>query len=179
MIIYGIAILIPMVFVSNLSGDVSHQVIMKSCPAIQLLSKGKPETQIQIQSTTEKTILKIDSSFGIDQAVLKRTGSQWPKSIEVQLHLSGLESFTIRKGEIVLHWSVLSSGQGVICTLKNGDQPERELKMENSLYSEVEIVSKTPQIPLQSGYFKILLPEDFLKGSAETIQLKWIDFYRN
>ncbi len=179
MIIYGIAILIPMVFLSNLSGDVSHQVIMKSCPAIQLLSKGKPETQIQIQSTTEKTILKIDSPSGIDQAVLKRTGDHWPNAIEIQLHLNGLETFSVHRGEVFLQWSVSSSGQGVICTLKNGDQPVRELKIENSLFAEVEIVSNTPQIPLRSGYFKILLPEDFLKGSAERIQLKWIDFYRN
>tara|TARA_E500000305_G_scaffold52446_1_gene41032 strand:+ start:1080 stop:1661 length:582 start_codon:yes stop_codon:yes gene_type:complete len=175
----GIAILALTLITSDFSGEVSHATTMKSCPSIQLQSKSKPGTQVHIQTTAEKTILKIHCPSGIDHAVLKRTVDHWPKSMEVQLHLSGLESFRVHLGQTFIQWNVSSTGERVICTIRNGDQQEKEITSESPLFAEVQIVAKKTQVPLQNGYFKILLPEELLKGSSETMQMQWIDFYRN
>ena len=65
----------------------------------------------------QKTLLDIHSLSGISHAVIERRGAEWPESMVLRLHLTGLESFQIKSGDTTLHASVSSQG---------GDKPVRE-----------------------------------------------------
>ena len=140
---------------------------------------GREGSQVHFSTVGDTTVIDITSRFGIDKAQIKRKCDEWPKSILVRLHLSGLESFKAGGKDITVEWSVSSTaGQATRMSLWRGNG---ELAMpDNSPYrTELRIVGGNGKIPLKDGYFEVPLPAKLFAGNPQEITLIWIDFYRN
>ena len=44
---------------------------------------------------------------------------------------------------------------------------------------EIEIVSEAEKkIPPEQGYFKVSVPQEFIRNAGTLFEIEWIDFYR-
>ena len=83
-------------------------------PSAPLTIKTKRETdQVEIQVQENRVVISIVSPTGISHASIKRTGDQWPESLQLRLHLTGLERFQVSNGKRKLSAAV-SQVQGKI-----------------------------------------------------------------
>lgn len=141
---------------------------------------AKPGVKIDVSGTDSNAIVDIACVSGIGKARLERTVESWPKAIVVRLRLKGLESFQVRHGDIVVQWSVASTGENAQrVSVRRGKDNDEPIDATSPLYSTVRLVARGRQIPLQDGYFEVRLPRGLLDGSRATMELEWIDFYRD
>ena len=138
-------------------------------------------TNIVIAAEGERTVIDIRCERGIDRNTIKRTGNEWPREIVVRLRLKGLESFSVKKDSFSLNCSVPSTGlANSHCELTSGKR-QATLDEADPLYLKARLIAgdqKEPQIPLESGYFEIVLPAKLFADNPPQIRLQWIDFYR-
>jgi hypothetical protein len=139
----------------------------------------RKNTQFQIIHALQGTIIDVRCPFGIDMATITRVGPEWPKTILVHLHLKGLESFQASSGDVIIQWSVASTGNpSARVSLRTGKE-ESSVSKENPYFTELRIVGGNGKIPLKAGYFEVPLPSKLFEGNPREIKLRWIDFYRN
>ncbi len=127
-----------------------------------------------------KTIVDISSPSGIGRSSLRRESRQWPDSVVVRLHLNGLERFAVSNGEVTVEWLVSGSGEQATSKafLRSGDE-ETRLDATSPYHTPARIVGGNGKIPLEGGYFEVLLPAHFFRHNPEEIALEWVDFFRN
>jgi hypothetical protein len=153
--------------------------VVAANPAPIRISAGRENTQATVTAKDESVTIRVECPFGIDRAKLERTGNPWPKQIVLQLHLKGLESFEAGNGQVTLLASVPSTGEPrPRLSLREGEK-ETELDQTSPYWTKVQVVADEVKIPLRDGYFQILLPDKLFEGNPASIQLHWIDFYRN
>jgi len=140
---------------------------------------GHGDTRIRFLSADDKTIFDITSRTGIDKATIRCETKQWPKTIFVRLHLSGLESFTVGSDNVTVEWSVSSTGKNAKRVSLRKDKKQTSLDEKSPYYTKVRIVGGNGRIPLKGGHFEIPLPAKLFEGNPREISLRWIDFYRN
>lgn len=134
---------------------------------------------IAFQHNDDRTIIDIVSPLGIGGAKFTLRSGTMPRQINVWLHLKGLEEFRLISEQVTVAASIPSSegmnaqGQRKIV----GDSEEPILPFD-PLRLELEIVSSSQEIPLQDGYFEIIIPKGFLQQSGGSFEIQWIDFYR-
>lgn len=138
----------------------------------------------EIKVTQEKARMQIDirSPKGISKATIDRPGDLWPETVVLRLHLKGLESLQITSDRTTLHAAVASHREGQRIRLwKNGEE-NAPLDAKHPLWMEIQILDAEgkakQEIPLQQGYFQMLLPRALLQGNPQSLQIRWIDFYR-
>lgn len=141
-------------------------------------TSARDDTVMQVTREQQSVILNIRCTSGIGQATLRRTKEAWLKEVVVRLHLKGLESLKATSGNLAIEWSVSSheeaSQRSTIVSAGN----TRELKPTDPEYAEVRIVGGDRTIPLDEGYFELTLPQRLFKENPGSIDLSWIDFYR-
>lgn len=140
---------------------------------------GRNDSQIQVLTEDETTIIDITSEFGIDKATVHRTRPNWPKMTLVRLHLGGLESFKAIRNEVGVEWSVSSTGDHDLLTSLTKGKRTTAFTKESQYFTEVRIVGGSEDIPLKDGHFEVPLPAKLFDGNPKSITLQWIDFYRN
>jgi hypothetical protein len=140
---------------------------------------GRKNSRVRFVTEDDKTIIDITSEFGIDKATISRKSDEWPKSILVRLHLSGLESFRAGDEKFAVEWSVSSTGQNAKRVSLRKGRDEVALDDKSPYFTEVRIVADKKKIPLKGGYFEVPLPVKLFDGNPDEITLRWIDFYRN
>lgn len=136
-------------------------------------------TKLSIVAQDQSTTVNITGPFGIDRAMLERVGQRWPKAITIHLHLKGLESFEVTSGPATLQVSVPSTGEPVPRVALRRSGVETALDKTSPYWTDVRIVSARGTIPLADGHFEITLPAKLLEANPPSIQLRWVDFYRN
>jgi hypothetical protein len=139
---------------------------------------GRTDSRISFIASGDKTILDITSRVGIDTATIRRDSGEWPKSILVRLHLSGLEMFRVGGKGVAVEWSVASTGDHPSRVSLRKDKKETPLDKKSPYFSVLRMVGGNGKIPLKGGYFEIPLPAKLFERNLEEITLKWIDFYR-
>lgn len=139
----------------------------------------RKNTQFQIIHALHGTIIEVRCPFGIDMATITRLGPEWPKTILVHLHLKGLESFQARNGDLIIQWSVASTGNHSASVSLRTENAESPISNESPFFTELRTVGGDGKIPLQAGYFEVPLPNKLFEGNPREIKLRWIDFYRN
>ena len=143
------------------------------------LSANRADTKITITAKDKVTTVNIVSPFGIDNATLHRTGERWPDSMVISLHLKGLESFTAGSGQVEVVASVPSTGEPIgRLSLRQGGT-ESALDKSSPFWTDVRMIGGNGKIPLAGGRFEIRLPAKLFEANPPSIQLRWIDFYRN
>jgi hypothetical protein len=151
-------------------------------PTFKLTTKRDTD-KVVVSVVKQKTLFDIHSPFGISQAVIERTAAEWPESMVLRLHLTGLESFQIQSGDATLHASVSSQGGDKPVRLWKNEAEDKPLDSTSPLWTEIRMIgsdgkpSKT--IPLQDGYFEIEIPKALREGNPPSITVSWVDFYRN
>jgi hypothetical protein len=136
-------------------------------------------TKVSIVTQVQSATVNITCPAGMDRALVERVGQCWPNSIVIRLHLKGLESFEAISGPATLQVSVPSTGEpaGRVSLKQNG--VGTELDKNSPYWTDVRIVGSKPKIPLEDGHFEITLPAKLFEANPPSIQLRWVDFYRN
>lgn len=130
-----------------------------------------------IESSESKLVTEIRCERGIGRGVIARPGAVWPEQVIVQLHVRGLEAFTVAADEMDWELNVSSSHEHKI-TSRLAD---REVVSEGMDLVVYVMPGKQPlsKIPLAEGqFFEITLPRELFEASPAEITLSWIDFYR-
>lgn len=139
----------------------------------------KDDTKVSCVVENQSTTVIIECPFGIDRTTLDRVGDHWPRSILLRMHLKGLESLEATSGEVTLLVSVPSTGNPAArLSLRRGGV-ETELDKNSPYWTEVGIAGGPAKIPLTDGHFEIALPAKLFEANPPSIQLRWVDFYRN
>ncbi len=126
----------------------------------------------------DSATLVVFSQSGIGRAKRTSKNGNWPTTVTLRLHLTGLEHFAISAGKVKLTGSVLShSGNTARLFLTgNGSGEEREL---GTAIKDFDANGK-PAAGLsgKGGHFEITLPKSLLTSQPKCMELAWIDFYR-
>ncbi len=139
---------------------------------------GRPDSRIQFEIEVDKTIIDVVSGFGIDKATIKRESEDWPKTVLVRLHLTGLESFTAGTAESTIEWSASRMKPASRVSLRLGAD-ETVLSKDSPYFTEVRAVGFTENDLRKDCYFEVPLPAKLFEGNPKAISLQWIDFFRN
>lgn len=145
------------------------------------ITTRRDSDRVTVQSDDQQTVFAIHSPVGISGAEIMRTGDRWPARIVLQLHLSGLEQFTLAHDKQTIAASV-SSHNGTARVWISG-QEETPLTPTSPDWLAIRLISRqvppVTTIPLKKGHFEIDLPQQFLHDNPQVFKLTWIDFYRN
>lgn len=141
----------------------------------------KAEDGIAVAWEQEKRIYTVSSPSGIGSGTIIRSGS-WPSSVVLRLKLRGLESLTIRAGDLVWSASVLSHGNHEQLLSVRREGREAKVKPADPLWTEIVAVDAggkaTSGSAGEGGYFEVPLPAALLESQPRMLELQWIDFYR-
>ena len=144
------------------------------------ITTKRDNDKVEVKVEKDRMIFLVRSPFGISQTVIERTDGNWPDSVILRLHLKGLESFKVSNGKVTIEAAV-SSQDGKVRLRKDGKEDE-PLDFKSPYWTEIRIVGKDgkpeTKIPLEDGYFEILLPKALLEDNPKSITISWIDFYR-
>lgn len=147
----------------------------------------------------QRVNIDVYSERGIGQCILSRKTESWPKSITVRFHLRGLESLTLTvpsegnstsktppKSQYRGGWNSTSGPMDWEMQTQDGaEQPARKPEALSIKQFPISIdgisTPKNPTIPLENGhYFEWTIPSDwYAKLNPPTLELQWVDFFRN
>jgi hypothetical protein len=151
----------------------------QSSVRVRLLGPVQGDGNIQVVAQSGRTMIEIRSDRGIGRLEMTRGMCAWPTSMLVRLHLGGLECFVVEREGLSVAWAVSSTGNHeAMVSLRQADN-ERPLDEESPYYTPVRIVGGNGRIPLQDGYFEIVLPAKLFEGNPQALTLRWVDFFRN
>lgn len=145
------------------------------------ISCKRENDRVQVAVEKDTTVLVIQSPFGISEATVERTTGKWPAKLTLNLHLKGLEKFSISNGKSKLNVSVSTSAATKVRMWKD-DKEDATLSSTDADWMPVVWIdgdTKAKDALQQSGYFSIRLPDSFFADNPQKIALNWIDFYRN
>ena len=136
---------------------------------------------MDIQYEKDAAHIDIYSPSGIGSAAFELKSGRMPGKITLRLHLKGLEQLRLTSAQDQISASV--SGGDTIhvdhqAILSSGT--ESPLSPDHPLWMEIEIVSGQAEkkIPLEAGYFEVVIPQQFIRNAGKTFEVEWIDFYR-
>jgi len=139
-----------------------------------------PDDQVDIQYENDSALIDIESPTGIGSATFELESGRMPGNLKLRLHLRGLEQFRLISVQEQIWASVSSGGTGTVdhqTLLSSG--AESPLLPGDPLWMEIGIVSEAGEnIPLEDGYFEVIVPREFLQNTETTFEIEWIDFYR-
>jgi len=149
----------------------------EDAPQFQITSK-RGDDRVTVKVDDGRAVVDIRSPFGISNATIERTASEWPKAVVLRLHLKGLEHYQVTSGELVIAGSAPSRPKPEPV----GDEEDRAADGVEKLKATIRMFHEdgkpASEIPLKSGYFEIELPGKLLEGNARSLRVEWVDFYR-
>ena len=149
-------------------------------PVFNVTTKNQDD-RIEIRQENSITRVDIQSPTGIGSATFKLESGSMPEQLILRLHLAGLEEFRLVSDQTTLvaygssHEGFNVSGQSVIAA---GN--EYAITPIDPLWTNVEVVSGQAEkkIPLDEGYFEIIVPKEFIQRAGNSFEIQWIDFFR-
>jgi hypothetical protein len=148
-------------------------------PPFRITTK-RDDDKVEAKVEVGKTLFTVQSPVGISQAIIERSGDNWPTTVMLRLHLKGLEKFNVTDGKITLEAAV-SSQDGKVRQWKDSKE-DSPLDPKHPYWMEIRMVGKDGEpvksIPLKDGYFEMQLPKALFEHNPQSITLNWIDFYR-
>ena len=151
-----------------------------SQPVFSITTKNQDD-QVNIQYVDGFTVIVVQSPTGVGSAKFDLESGGMPEKIVLRLHLKGLEEFRLISSQTIIAASASSSGMfGVNDQRVISAGSEYSIMPIDPLWMKIEIVSAqgTKKIPLEEGYFEIIVPSEFLRNAGSSFEIQWIDFYR-
>ena len=134
----------------------------------------------QLQMSHELVIVAVESKRGIGKMHLHRVGTKWPSALIVRLTTKGLESMRVSDNRASYHWEVSSHPPFAVSLSVEDFQGERRIhSIQKTVFGELVMKVGPKKIPLPSGYFELAVAPRLLQANSDTIEIRWIDFYRN
>ncbi|MFP6751133.1 MAG: hypothetical protein VB855_05625 [Pirellulaceae bacterium] len=115
---------------------------------------------IEFTASKRKAVIDVRSQFGIGSGSIHLVRGNWPREMVVRLHLGGLEGFNVSNGTT----SVMKEQMQVKMLDKDGKPlPGKYLLKDQA----------------KGGYYEVQLPAQLLGKGVTTLEMSWVDFYRN
>jgi hypothetical protein len=134
---------------------------------------------IAVLRENSQTVIDIHSDFGIGSATFDLIAGTMPRTLTVRLHLRGLEEFRVVSGEATVGASLSTGGAGFPVSQRIvASEGEIPILSVHPLWLDIRTVPESASLPLEEGYFEIVIPETFLQGAGASFELHWVDFYR-
>ncbi|MCC6458464.1 MAG: hypothetical protein IT328_26175 [Caldilineaceae bacterium] len=147
------------------AGDVGY--------GIAVSGEGNEVTLSQAAGQDEATyIATIHSMSGIGQASGTWWGSTSPHHLVFDLHLGGLEKFSLRWLDQTVTVSIHASDQTVIQHIQARHQSERAIEANSPYWMEVALPTAT------APSYNLKAPAAFIAAAPRFWGIEWIDFYR-
>jgi hypothetical protein len=137
-------------------------------------SVRREDSTIRFSTEGDRTVITIESAFGIDTAIIKRQSDHWPAEMIVRARLKGLESFKLGCNESAVQWSASREESAPTRVSHWRGREEVPIGNKHPLFTEAHYVAGDAE----SGYFEIPLPASFFANNPSEVTLAWIDFYR-
>lgn len=127
-------------------------------------------------------VIDVRSESGIGQLELLPVEAKWPAGIIVRLHLRGLESLRINNGSHTITTSVTSSfPHKQLCEIFTEGRSS-VMSDESRYWLELKVVNEKAEkdliVPLDAGYFEVIIPAAIFDSAPKSISVEWVDFYR-
>jgi len=136
-------------------------------PEFKIEAQHKDDT-IRVKTIDDETTLTITSQTGIGRAKIVLREGAWPKRVRLDLRLNTLEGFSVGNGKLKLATFLGAEGPA-----------EAFLRDEEGTYRPAPEY-KAPRIAVRKRRrgIEVVLPAEIFEN-AESIELQWIDAYRN
>ena len=148
-------------------------------PVFSITAKNQTD-QVNFQYVDRTAIVDIQSPTGIGSAKLELESGGMPENMLLRLQLQGLEEIRLISKQAVIVASGSSSGSFNINdqrVISSGS--EYSITPIDPLWMKIQVISdQAKKIPLESGYFEITVPREFLQNARSSFEIQWIDFYR-
>ena len=148
------------------------------------IATRKPEDRVKCSAKGDRLILSVTSPSGIGGAKIQPGPNGWPKKkrLVVRLYLRGLESLSISNGKVRLAVEVQSHGERrQLLHLWEGKK-ETSLDAKSPYWTKARVFNAddkpTKGSPEKGGYLEMPIPRVLLKDNPESLEIRWIDFYR-
>lgn len=140
-----------------------------------------------------RMIVAVHSARGIGSAVITRRAPAWPGSLLIRWHLRGLESFDLVTERGRLSGAIGQDPAGLRSRLWRDGREDRLLQPDEPWYAPISVCQSRlpaahpagaaaadpePRLPLENGYFELLIPAGLLAGNPSRLELRWVDFHR-
>jgi hypothetical protein len=158
--------------------------VLGAAPNFEIHCK-RDQDVVEVAAEADRAVFTVISPRGIGAATVQRRQPNWPAAVVLRMRLRGLESLTIAAGQVTLGVSVSSSPPHTarLHVTNAGDRQEKSIDRNSRYWAEVRILSAdgkpAPGLPAESGCFELQLPTELLARTPKTIEIRWIDFYRN
>ena len=129
--------------------------------------------QVAINQETDTYTVTIHSTMGIGQASIAWWGNSMPHQLNFQLHLGGLEQFTLAWDEQRVSVQVNSSSQEVTESLQPHQGVERLIASDSPYWMDVTLPTSSMQV------YSLRAPAAFITAAPKVWAIAWIDFYRS
>ena len=145
-----------------------------------IINAKNQDDQVNIQQENGITTVDIYSDMGIGSAKIELESGGMPEEMLLRMHIRGLEEIRLVSEQAVVVASGSSSGSFAINDQRvNSSGSEYSITPIDPLWMKIEIISnQAKKIPLESGYFEITVPREFLRSAGNSFEIEWIDFYR-
>lgn len=149
-------------------------------PAVRATARGDGNSA-EVALSGRGVVVDIYSNRGIGAATVELTGGPAPDTVELRLHLRGLEELRLSYGEAAVVASVASGpGHAVSQRRVGADGSEEPLDPAHPAWLAIRIVAPEadPAIPLREGHIAVAVPRDALSGPEGAFSIQWVDFFR-
>src|SRR5215207_5992110 len=145
-------------------------------PVFSISTKNQND-QIDVQYVDGAAIIDVQSPTGIGSAKLDLESGGMPENMLLRLHIQGLEEIRLISERAVIVASGSSSGSFSINEQRvNSSGSESSITSIDPLWMKIEIISdQAKKIPLESRYFEITVPREFLRNAGSSFEIQWID----
>ena len=136
---------------------------------------------VNLLGSDDMLVVEISSERGIGNASLALDPAALPETLLLRLHLHGLEQLTVDNGAQQMAIAVASSPPYAVTQTLTGTEGSQPLQEGDDLWAAVTLVTddgSAPAIPLQDGYFDVLLPAGLVDAGHASLEIAWVDFYR-
>ncbi len=183
----------------RISTQIVFEVVLLGLGALALLAGCRPVQPVASNDVTASVVstgagdsvnllgsdamlvADISSERGIGVASLALNPAALPEALLLRLHLHGLEQLTVDNGAQRLEIAVASSAPHAVTQTLTGAEGSQPLQEGDDLWAAVTLVTddgSAPAIPLQDGYFDVLLPAGLVDAGHANLEVAWVDFYR-
>ena len=147
---------------------------------LEVLAQGQDD-RIDVSVKDRTAYLDVHSGSGIGSAQIKLVSGGPLEQIFLRLHLKGLEELRITDEPMAMILRV-SSGENPVVMQSVIDESGEELQIApgqpNWIDFQIVANQPSPRIPLEQGYFELLLPAEMLNSGDQSVSIHWIDFFR-
>lgn len=143
-------------------------------------TSNREDDKLTVKVEKDRTLFDITSPTGIGEMVIERTGENWPETLVVHLHISGLDHFHAKSEKVTIIGFMSSQSEGKVSLSvdKKKDDPKDP---KSEFFMDFKMIGKdgkpATELP-KGGYFEFKLPKPFLEGNPKSVTLAWIDFLR-